>query len=85
MTLRDWVPPTREEILDCLRQADGPLTPQELARQLDVPDVHFDQLDKRLVAMERHDREPALFALEESYDRLRRLRARSEGEPDVAA
>ena len=53
MTLRDWVPPTREEILDCLRQADGPLTPQELARQLEVPDANFEQLDKRLVAMER--------------------------------
>jgi len=53
MTLQEWVPPTREEILDCLRQADGPLTPRELARQLDVPDARFEQLDRRLVAMER--------------------------------
>ncbi len=30
----------------------------------------------RLGAMERHDRDPALFALEEGYHRLRRLRAR---------
>ena len=45
--------PSREAILDCLRQADGPLTPRELARQLDVLDENFDQLERRLVAMER--------------------------------
>ena len=53
MTQTAWVPPTREEILACLRQADGPLTPAELAQQLQVPAVHFDTLFKRLVAMER--------------------------------
>ncbi len=53
MTTGQWVAPTREAILDCLRQADGPLTPQELGRQLDVADANFDQLNKRLIAMER--------------------------------
>jgi ribonuclease R len=53
VTTRQWVAPTREAILDCLRQADGPLTPQELGRQLDVADANFDQLNKRLIAMER--------------------------------
>jgi len=53
MNAREWVPPTREEILACLRQADGPLTPQELASRLEVPDAHYEQLQKRLVAMER--------------------------------
>ncbi len=53
MTTRPWVAPSREAILDCLRQADGPLTPQELGRQLDVLDEDFDQLNRRLIAMER--------------------------------
>ncbi len=53
MTTREWVAPSREAILDCLRQADGPLTPQELARQLEVLDDDFYQLERRLSAMER--------------------------------
>ncbi|HVL59003.1 MAG TPA: ribonuclease R [Burkholderiaceae bacterium] len=48
-----WVPPTREAILDCLRKADAPLTPRELAERLDVPTRHFDTLERRIVAMER--------------------------------
>ncbi|MFO1196717.1 MAG: ribonuclease R [Burkholderiaceae bacterium] len=48
-----WVPPTREEILECLRQADGPLTPAQLGEQLSVPSAHFDALNRRLLAMER--------------------------------
>ncbi len=53
VTTRPWLAPTRDEILDCLKQADGPLTPEELGRQLDVPEANFDQLQRRLVAMER--------------------------------
>ncbi len=48
-----WVPPTREEVLACLREADAPLTPVELGERLGVPPVHFETLNKRLVAMER--------------------------------
>jgi glycosyltransferase involved in cell wall biosynthesis len=39
----------------------------------------------RLTAMERHDLEPALFALEETYERLRRLRHGSDVERRDAA
>jgi len=48
-----WVPPTREEILDSLRQADAPLTPQELARRMNVPPESFEAMQRRLAAMER--------------------------------
>ncbi|HMN83200.1 MAG TPA: ribonuclease R, partial [Burkholderiaceae bacterium] len=48
-----WVPPTREEILTCLRQEQTPLTPVELANRLNVPAQHFEILNKRLMAMER--------------------------------
>ena len=50
---QNWAPPAREEILECLRQADGPLTPRELADALEVPAGGFDILKKRLLAMER--------------------------------
>jgi ribonuclease R len=53
VTQNAWVPPTREEILDSLRLADGPLTPAELAERLTVPPAHFETLNRRLVAMER--------------------------------
>ena len=53
MTDKTWVLPTREEILECLREADGPLTPQELALQLQVPHDRFEILGRRLAAMER--------------------------------
>ncbi|MEK9775650.1 MAG: RNB domain-containing ribonuclease, partial [Quisquiliibacterium sp.] len=45
--------PSREDILACLGQADGPLTPDELAVQLDLADQQMAPLHKRLVAMER--------------------------------
>ena len=48
-----WVPPTRDEILSCLREAQVPLTPADLGGRLNVPAQHFDILDKRLIAMER--------------------------------
>ena len=53
MTQKTWVLPTREEILAALREADGPLTPQELALLLEVPADRFDIVGKRLGAMER--------------------------------
>ena len=53
MTPAAWVLPTREEILDSLRTADGPLTPQELALRLAVPAPHQEGLSRRLAAMER--------------------------------
>ena len=48
-----WVPPTRERILECLRAADVPLTPAELAARLDVPAEHVPILNRRVAAMER--------------------------------
>ncbi len=48
-----WTPPTREEILDALRAADTPQTPQELALRLQVPPRHFDALNQRILSMER--------------------------------
>ena len=48
-----WFAPTREAILECLRAADVPMTPAELAERLDVPSTHFDNLNRRLLAMER--------------------------------
>ena len=47
------VPPTREEILECLRTAEAPLTPAELATRLGVGGPAIESLGKRLVAMER--------------------------------
>ena len=45
--------PTREAILACLREADTPLTAQELGERLSVSEVALDVLGKRLAAMER--------------------------------
>ncbi len=53
MTTKPWVPATREEILDALRDADGPLTPSQLAQHLGVPAGETEPLNKRLLAMER--------------------------------
>jgi ribonuclease R len=50
---RDWSPPTREAILEALREAQVPLTPAELAARMSVPPIHVDVLNKRLLAMER--------------------------------
>lgn len=50
---REWVAPTREEILACLRQAQVPVTPADLAHRLGVPGQHFEALNRRLIAMER--------------------------------
>lgn len=66
----------------------GPVAPfaEAVASLLrDAPRRHALGEQARLVAMERHDREPALFALEESWHRLRRLRTREGGERDAAA
>jgi ribonuclease R len=47
-------PPTREAILACLRAADRPLTPAELAERLEVRDeASLVAMNRRLVAMER--------------------------------
>ena len=53
MIPENWAPPSRENILACLRDADAPLTPHELASALDVPAAGFEILNKRLRAMER--------------------------------
>jgi len=53
MTDPAWVLPTRDDILESLRTADAPLTPQELALRLGVPPAHQDGLSRRLAAMER--------------------------------
>ncbi|HEY0878470.1 MAG TPA: ribonuclease R [Zeimonas sp.] len=53
MTGKAWFAPTREAILECLRAADVPMTPHELAERLAVPSTHFDNLNRRLLAMER--------------------------------
>jgi len=45
--------PTREAILACLREADTPLTAQELGDRLSVSEVALEVLGKRLAAMER--------------------------------
>ena len=45
--------PSRDEILACLRQADVPLTPDELVLQLGLQDAQVGPLHKRLAAMER--------------------------------
>ena len=50
---KTWVPPSREEILESLRVADSPLTPQELAERLGVTSRNFPILEKRILAMER--------------------------------
>ena len=53
LTPTTWFAPTREAILECLRAADVPMTPVELAERLAVPSTHFDNLNRRLLAMER--------------------------------
>ncbi len=54
MTQRAWVPHTHEAILECLRQADGPLDEAQLAERLGVrAPEHVEILHRRLVAMER--------------------------------
>ncbi|MCO5100037.1 MAG: ribonuclease R [Burkholderiaceae bacterium] len=53
MTDKTWFAPTREAILECLRAADVPMTPEELAGRLAVPSTHFENLNRRLLAMER--------------------------------
>ena len=50
---RAWTPPTREEILEALRAADNPMTPEELAAALGVPAAQHEVLNRRLIAMER--------------------------------
>ena len=51
---RPWTPPSREEILETLRSAAGPMTPDELATSLKVLDpAQREILDRRLAAMER--------------------------------
>ncbi len=45
--------PTREAILACLREAETPLTPEELGEHLAVPKTAREVLGKRLAAMER--------------------------------
>ncbi|MFT4103753.1 MAG: ribonuclease R [Burkholderiaceae bacterium] len=49
----DWAPPSRDEILECLRQSAAPLTPAELSAQLGVSPERFPILNRRLKAMER--------------------------------
>lgn len=53
MTEADRAPPTRETILECLRAADVPLTPSELAQRLGVTAAQSGPLLRRLAAMER--------------------------------
>jgi len=53
VTDKTWFAPTREAILECLRAADVPMTPHELAERLAVPSTHFENLNRRLLAMER--------------------------------
>ncbi len=53
MTKNTWFAPTREEILECLRAADVPMTPADLTQRLGVPQPHVESLNKRLAAMER--------------------------------
>ncbi|MGH1360969.1 MAG: ribonuclease R [Burkholderiaceae bacterium] len=50
----DWIPPSREKILETLRAADVPLSQDELADALSVIEPpHRTILDRRLAAMER--------------------------------
>ena len=53
MTEADRAPPTRETILECLRAADVPLTPSDLAQRLGVTAAQSGPLLRRLAAMER--------------------------------
>ena len=53
MTEADRAPPTRETILECLRVADVPLTPSDLAQRLGVTAAQSGPLLRRLAAMER--------------------------------
>jgi ribonuclease R len=53
MTDPAWVLPTRDEILESLRTADAPLTPEELALRLEIGAEHAPALARRLAAMER--------------------------------
>ena len=50
---KSWIAPTREEILECLREAKVPLTPADVAGRLQVPAQHFEAMNRRLIAMER--------------------------------
>ncbi|MEZ5652290.1 MAG: ribonuclease R [Burkholderiaceae bacterium] len=51
---RAWAPPTREKILETLRAADRPMTPDALAERLGVLEPERRQiLERRLAAMER--------------------------------
>ncbi|MCP5264797.1 MAG: ribonuclease R [Burkholderiaceae bacterium] len=47
------LPPTREAILECLRAAGVPMTPDALAERLGVSESQREPLRRRLVAMER--------------------------------
>jgi ribonuclease R len=53
MTDTAWVLPTRDEILESLRSAEVPLTPEELGLRLGVPPQQAPALARRLAAMER--------------------------------
>jgi ribonuclease R len=53
VTEADRAPPTRETILECLRAADVPLTPSDLAQRLGVTAAQSGPLLRRLAAMER--------------------------------
>ncbi|MEZ5660608.1 MAG: ribonuclease R [Burkholderiaceae bacterium] len=51
---RAWSPPSREKILESLRAADRPMTPDALAQRLGVLEPEHRQiLERRLAAMER--------------------------------
>ncbi len=54
MNKSDWIPPSREQILETLRSANAPLSEDELAASLKVIEpAHRAILDRRLAAMER--------------------------------
>lgn len=53
MSEAERAPPARETILECLRAADVPLTPGELANRLGVAPALTEALNRRLAAMER--------------------------------
>jgi ribonuclease R len=52
-THKAWVPPTREEILQCLREANEPLTRAQLVERLAVPAIGVEILERRVNAMQR--------------------------------
>ncbi len=53
MAESEQAPPSRQAILECLRAADVPLTPSELAARLGVHASQSEALHRRLAAMER--------------------------------